>query len=121
MKKPKHTADYYREYWLKKFHNVTVKDVIEQHPGEAVHNGCHRELIEEYVDDAIALHEASQWKKYPEYKPKEYGNDYFVTLKNGEMWNYGYWDNGFGINDSLVVAWIKTEWYPPKPYQEEVK
>lgn len=34
MKQPQHNADYYREWWLKKFHNTTIKDVVEKHPEE---------------------------------------------------------------------------------------
>lgn len=34
MKAPKHTANYYRDWWLKKYHNITTADVVRLHPEE---------------------------------------------------------------------------------------
>ena len=34
MRNPKHDADFYREWWLKKYHNITVEEVVEKYPEE---------------------------------------------------------------------------------------
>lgn len=35
MRAPKHSANYYRDWWLKKFHNTTSEQVVKDHPEEA--------------------------------------------------------------------------------------
>ena len=35
MRAPKHNADYYRDWWLKKFHNTNADQVVKDHPEEA--------------------------------------------------------------------------------------
>lgn len=34
MRSPQNSADLYREWWLKKFHNTTIEEVARLHPEE---------------------------------------------------------------------------------------
>lgn len=59
----KHTLseDYLREMWLRKYHNTTVKEVVEKHPEEVKSPEwfklypCTQEQHDEWVEEAKSL------------------------------------------------------------------
>lgn len=96
------------------------EEFIEIWVSERMYN---RETIDELIKDidsviaqAIAEHEASQWKKYPENKPEHKG-EYLVEVKTirGNQFELLEYNQGWlGRPPEMIIAFREL----PKPYQE---
>lgn len=73
--------------------------------------------IESVIQQAIADHEQSKWKKYPENKPED--GDYYCAFSMGtpDVWYYDTELGRWSINALYreVIAFREL----PKPYQED--
>ena len=74
-------------------------------------------MVEYERQQAIAEHEASEWKKYPEEKPEHKG-EYLVEVKTirGNQFELLEYNQGWlGRPTEMIIAFREL----PKPYQEE--
>lgn len=71
MKQPKHNADYYCNWWLQKFHNISVEEVIKQHPEQCK------------TPDWFKLYPCTQeqYKEWKDWAIKEAAKDNKATIK----------------------------------------
>ena len=81
--------------------------------GHADMDGYFDDFIQRVELEAIAEHEASKWKKYPENKP-EIGQKCLITFWDGEVAVGTIWGKNAPWDEDNVIAFREL----PEPYQE---
>jgi len=92
---------------------MTKQEFIKNHIDHVFGGAPYKRLLADLdalIASEIEAHEQSQWKPYPNNKPKLQGT-YTCTLRDGSI-AFVYWD-GIGFDTTLVIAFQ----YDPKPYQ----
>ena len=69
------------------------------------------ELIQKFKGDAIADHEAKQWKPYPEHEP-EFGEEYLFLTDNNYIFS-SKWYGSIALPWATIIAFREL----PTPYQ----
>jgi hypothetical protein len=78
MRVPQNDANFYREWWLKKFHNTTIKEVGEKHPEECKSGKW------------FALYPCTdeQYAEWKEWAVKQAAKDNGISIKHAQL---GFW------------------------------